>query len=314
MYEAGGAAFKPPATPPIPGASSLPCVCVQRPAETRAFVVLGDARLRRCARCDSIQRMRIAALYDLHGNLPALDAVLAEVDLLDVDAIVVGGDVVPGPMPADTVARLRDLGDRAHFVMGNGDREVIEAFDAGPAATDAEESRFSPFTAWAAARLDRADRDFLAGFAPVVRLEVDDLGPTLFCHGSPRSDTEMITALTPPGRLGPMLEDVAEQVVVCGHTHHQFALELDGRRVLNAGSVGMPYQGAAAAFWLLLGPEAELRRTDYDVEGALETLRATGAPDVDELMLRQSLVDPVTADEVARYFEDAAAREDAGAG
>ena len=168
--------------------------------------------------------MRIAALYDIHGNLPALDAVLAEVDLLDVDAIVVGGDVVPGPMMAETVARLRDLGDRAHFVMGNGDREVVDAFDAGPEAADAEESPFSRFTAWAAARLDRSDRDVLASFAPVVRLEVDDLGPTLFCHGSPRSDTEMITALTPPERLAPMLEDVAEQIVVCGHTHHQFAL------------------------------------------------------------------------------------------
>ena len=98
--------------------------------------------------------MRIAALYDIHGNLPALDAVLAEVDLLDVDAIVVGGDVVPGPMMAETVARLRSLGDRAQFVMGNGDREVIDAFDAGPeAAADAGESRFSRFTAWAATRL-----------------------------------------------------------------------------------------------------------------------------------------------------------------
>jgi predicted phosphodiesterase len=255
----------------------------------------------------SIRRMRIAALYDIHGNLPALDAVLAEVDLLDVDGIVVGGDVVPGPMMAETVARLRDLGDRAQFVMGNGDREVIAAFDAGP-DEDAEETSFSRFTAWAAARLDRADRDFLAAFAPVVHVEVDDLGPTLFCHGSPRSDTEIITALTPPERLAPMLADVAEQVVVCGHTHHQFALDLDGRRVLNAGSVGMPYQGAAAAFWLLLGPEAEWRRTDYDIEGALETLRATGAPDVDEVMLHQSLEDPVTADEVARHFEDLAAR------
>jgi predicted phosphodiesterase len=252
--------------------------------------------------------MRIAALYDIHGNLPALDAVLAEIALLDVDAIVVGGDVVPGPMMAETVARLRDLREGAYFVMGNGDREVVAAFDAAPEAADAEETSFSRFTEWAATRLDEADRDFLAGFAPTVRLEVDDLGPTLFCHGSPRSDTEMITALTPPERLEAMLADVPESLVVCGHTHHQFALEAAGRRVLNAGSVGMPYQGAAAAFWLLLGPEAEMRRTDYDVDGALDTLRATGAPDVDEVMLRQSLVDPVTADEVARYFEDLAAR------
>lgn len=258
--------------------------------------------------------MSVAALYDIHGNLPALDAVLAEVDLLDVDAIVVGGDVVPGPMMTETVARLRALGERAHFVMGNGDREVVTAFDTGPGGAGSQETSFSRFTAWAAGRLDDADRDFLAGFAPTVRLEVDDLGPTLFCHGSPRSDTEVITALTRPDRLAPMLAGVAEPLVVCGHTHHQFALVAGGRRVLNAGSVGMPYQGAAAAFWLLLGPEAEMRRTDYDVDGALETLRASGAPDVEEVMLRQSLVNPVTADEVARYFEDVAARGGLGAG
>ena len=250
--------------------------------------------------------MRIAALYDIHGNLPALDAVLAEVDLLDVDAIVVGGDVVPGPIMAETVARLRGLGERAHFVMGNGDREMVAAFDAGDGAAGPD-TPFARFTGWAAARLDQTDRDFLAGFAPIIRLEVDDLGPTLFCHGSPRSDSEIITAITPPERLRPMLAGVEERLVVCGHTHHQFALDLDGRRVLNAGSVGMPYQGAAAAFWLLLGPEAEMRRTDYDVDGALEALRATGAPDVDDVMLQDSLVDPVTAEEVARHFEDLAA-------
>jgi putative phosphoesterase len=247
--------------------------------------------------------VRVAALCDIHGNLPALDAVLAEVELVDVDLIVVGGDVAPGPMTAETVDRLRGLGDRTRFVMGNGDREVVEAFDAGgPPGEDL----FARFTAWAAGRLDRAQRDFLAGFEPVVRLEVDDVGPVLFCHGSPRSDTEIITQLTPPERLEPMLADVAERTVVCGHTHHQFALELGGRRVLNAGSVGMPYQGAAAAFWLLLGPEVKMRRTDYDVEAALEAMRATGAPEIDEAMLRESLVEPTDAATVARFFEDRA--------
>src|SRR4051812_15210800 len=172
--------------------------------------------------------MRIAVLCDIHGNLPALDAVLAEVDLHDVDAIVVGGDVVPGPFMAETADRLRALGDRARFVRGNGDREVVAAFDAG---TPPEEP--VRFTAWCAARLDRAQRDFLASFEPVVRLPVDDLGPVLFCHGSPRSDTEVITQITPPERLAPMLAGVEEPVVVCGHTHHQFVLEADGTRVVN---------------------------------------------------------------------------------
>jgi predicted phosphodiesterase len=252
--------------------------------------------------------MRIAVLCDIHGNLPALDAVLAEVHLLDVDAIVVGGDAVPGPFMAETVDRLRALDDRAAFVMGNGDREIVEAFDAGRRPEDAGDDRFARFTAWCASRIDQSHRDFLAGFEPVVHLEADDVGPVLFCHGSPRSDTEIITQVTPPERLRPMLEGVAEPTVVCGHTHHQFTLEVDGKHVLNAGAVGMPYQGAPAAFWLLLGPEVQMRRTEYDIDGAVEAIRATGAPDIDEVMLQESLLTPASAESVARYFEDLATR------
>jgi predicted phosphodiesterase len=250
--------------------------------------------------------MRIAALYDIHGNLPALEAVLAEVELLDVDAIVVGGDVAPGAMTPQTIARLRALGDRARFVMGNGDREVVEALDAASAPDPAADDPFARILAAEVVRLDRADRDFLASFEPVVRLEADGVGPALFCHGSPRSDTEIITQVTPPERLAPMLAGVDEPTVVIGHTHHQFVLEHGGRRVVNAGAVGMPYQGAAAAFWLLLGPEIDLRRTDYDVEGAIATMRAAGPADIDEGMLADSLVNPTDAETVARIFEDRA--------
>ena len=245
--------------------------------------------------------MRIAALYDIHGNLPALDAVLAEIELIDPDAIVVGGDVATGGLPAETIERLRGLDERARFVMGNADRELVDAFDAGARVEDAEEG-FHRLTAWGAGRLDRAQRDFLASFRPTVTLEADALGPALFCHGSPRADTEMITALTPPERLAPMLDGVSEPIVVCGHTHHQFELAAAGRRVVNAGSVGMPYQGAAAAFWLLLGPDVELHRTDYDVDAALDAMRAAGAPGIDQAM-HESLVDPIDADTVARFFE-----------
>jgi predicted phosphodiesterase len=248
--------------------------------------------------------MRIAALYDIHGNLPALDAVLAEVEAIGPDAIVIGGDVALGAMPAETIDRLRALDERAHFVMGNADRELVEAFDAGVRVEDTEEG-WTRLGAWNASRLGREQRDFLAGFAPAVTLESDDLGPVLFCHGSPRSDEEIITALTPPERLAPMLAGSAEPTVVCGHTHRQFELETGGRRVINAGSVGMPYEGVAAAFWVLLGPDVELRRTDYDVEGALETLRAGGAPWIDEAV-RESLIEPTDPDAVARYFEDRA--------
>jgi predicted phosphodiesterase len=227
--------------------------------------------------------VRVAALYDIHGNVPALDAVLADVEAAGVDLIVWGGDVALGPNPVETIARMRERGGR--HVMGNCEREMVRDFDAGVENT------------WVRA-LGAAERDFLAAFEPTVTVEVDGLGPVLFCHGSPRSDEERITRATPPDRLAPMLEGVAERVVVCGHTHQQFDLRCGDQRVLNAGSVGMPYEGTAAAFWLLLGRDAELRRTDYDVAALIETL----GPD-DRELLKESLIEPADPDWVTRYFE-----------
>jgi len=243
--------------------------------------------------------MRVAVLNDIHGNLPALDAVLAEVDTAGVDAIVVGGDLVWGPMPGETLDRLVALGDRARFVMGNADRDVVEAFDGG-----APEHQL--VSAYCAGRISRAHRDFLAGLPPPVVLDVDGLGRSLFCHGSPRSDTERITTATPDARLRRILDGVGESLVVCGHTHRQFDRRIDGWRVVNAGAVGLPYEGRAGAFWALLGPEVELRCTDYDVGVALDAFRAGGMPEYVEQELRVSLFEPADPDEVAEYFESRA--------
>jgi diadenosine tetraphosphatase ApaH/serine/threonine PP2A family protein phosphatase len=213
-----------------------------------------------------------------------------------VSLVVWGFPPPPGPMPAETLARMRGRGGR--FVSGNADRQMVEDFDAGrkPSHSDDEMMRTM---LWAVQQIDRADRDFLAAFAPTVSVD-----GTLFCHGSPRSDDERITRATPTERLAPMLEDIDERVIVCGHTHQQFDLRCGDQRVLNAGSVGMPYEGTAAAFWLLLaGPEPELRRTDYDVPAAVENMRATGMPDVDKLLLQESLIEPADPDWVTRYFE-----------
>jgi predicted phosphodiesterase len=245
----------------------------------------------------------VAAFYDVHGNLPALEAVLADPDFARADAVVVGGDVASGPMPAAVLDRLARLEVPVRWVRGNADREVVDFFDRG--GTDPSvhppgdpAARSDAFTA---GRITLAQRDLLAGFEEVVRLD-----GALYCHGSPRRDDEIITALTPAERLEPMLDGVQEALVVCGHTHHQFELRAGHRRVVNAGSVGMPYEGAAAAFWLLVADgEPRLRRTDYDIPAALATMRVTGFPDFDEL-IRESLVEPVTAEAVARHFEDAA--------
>lgn len=155
---------------------------------------------------------------------------------------------------------------------------------------------------FAAGRISRAQRDLLDAFAAVVGLEVDGLGATLFCHGSPRSDTEMITRITSDDRLREILGGVGEAVVVCGHTHQQFDRSIDGWRVINAGSVGVPYEGSAGAYWALLGPHVELRRTEYELDRAVEELSRGGYPDLDE-MLKESLLDPIDPAEVAKLFE-----------
>ena len=252
--------------------------------------------------CQHLATMRVAALYDIHANLPALDAVLVEVERAAIDRIVIGGDVVPGPLPVDTIERLRTLGDRAVFVRGNGDRWVLDAFDAPGAMSTENEHPGRPWVTWTAEAIDRRHRDLLASFAERAVLDVDGLGPTLFCHGSPRDDEELLTALTSERRWRPALEGVAEAVVVCGHTHAQFDRQLGPWRVVNAGSVGLPYEGRAGAYWLLLGPDVEHRRTDYDVERAIAAMRAGGNPDTDQL-LRESLLEPLDPREVAELFE-----------
>ena len=245
----------------------------------------------------------VAALYDVHGNLPALDAVLADEAFARADAVVVGGDVAAGPLPAEVLDRLAALAPPVRWVRGNADREVVAHFDGG----DTDHSLYGPDApaeradAFAAGRITRAHRDLLAGFEDVVRLD-----GALYCHGSPRSDEEIITALTPEARLAPMLAGVQEALVVCGHTHHQFELRAGAQRVVNAGSVGMPYEGEAGAYWLLVvDGEPDLRRTDYDVDAAAPALRASGFPDVDDL-IRESLLEPVDSAFVARHFEDRA--------
>jgi len=251
---------------------------------------------------------RVAALYDLHGNLPALRAVLAELARERVDHIVVGGDVANGPLPAGTLDALIALETPVSYVLGNGDVEVAAAYDGEPlAASVLSESPAARASVFAAGRITGAHRALLETFQPTVRLEIDGLGPVLFCHGSPRSENEVITALTPQERLGEILAQGPQApTIVAGHTHRQFERRAYRWRYVNAGSVGMPYEGRAGAFWALLGPDVELRETAYDVEAALAEMRAGGFDDLDEL-LEESLLSPMDPDLVARLFEQGAA-------
>jgi predicted phosphodiesterase len=244
---------------------------------------------------------RVVALYDIHANLPALEAVLAEVAPLEPDVVVVGGDVVTGPMPVQTMERLRDLPWPVRWVRGNADREAVEAFDTGAPSTSFSDVA-ERAAAWTAEQIDASLRDFIATFEETVPLDVDGLGEVIFCHGTPRSDTEIITAGTSEDRLEQVLAGVPESTVIGGHTHRQFDRIAGRHRVVNAGSIGMPYEGDAAAFWLVLGPDVEMRRTAYDVAAAAQAMRATTFPDIGE-MLRESLLEPADPDWVAEFFE-----------
>ncbi len=250
--------------------------------------------------------MRVAALYDIHGNLPALEAVLAELEDVDPDIVVVGGDVAAGPMPGDALDALLGLARPVRFVCGNGDRELVDAFDGAsdPASLPPD---WAELQRWAAGRLTRSQRDALAGFEATVVLAIDVLGATRFCHGSPRRDDELLTSATPAGTVAEACAGVAESVVVCGHTHVQFDRRIEASRLVNAGSVGLPYEGRPGAYWALLGPDVSLRRTAYDLDRAVERIRATGCPFVEEAIV-SPLLDPPSPREATAAFERAAGR------
>jgi len=241
----------------------------------------------------------IAALYDIHGNLFALEAVLREVRAAHVDLIVVGGDVLPGPMPRETLACLMSLDIPVCFIHGNGDR-VVAAHLAGGDISEVPEA-FRETIHWTAQQLDPDQRQAIARWPPTHRVDISGLGPTLFCHATPRNDTECFTRLTAEERLAPLFAQVDASVVVCGHTHMQFDRTVSRRRIVNAGSVGMPFQSPPGAYWLLLGPAVELRRTGYDFEKAAEAIRATAFPQADNLAVRYVL-NPPAEEESLRMF------------
>lgn len=242
--------------------------------------------------------MRIAALYDIHGNLPGLEAVLKEVRRERVDQIVIGGDVVPGPMPRETLACLLALGLPVSFIKGNGEDAVLAHRAGKPRDTLPEQAR-EPVR-WTAEQLHAEEANVLAAWPNTIAFEVDGIGEVLFCHATPRNNTEIFTRLTAEDRLLPVFAGVNASLVVCGHTHMQFDRMIGNVRVLNAGSVGMPF-GEPGAYWLLLDSKVELRHTTYDFALAAEGIRATQYPQAENFATRNVLAPSSEADMLAAF-------------
>lgn len=198
----------------------------------------------------SIGAVRVAALYDVEGNMPALDAVLAELDSVDPDVIVFGGDVFCGAQPVEVIDRARSL-PNARFLLGNADR-----LD-------------EPNVSYHVALLREDQREFIAGFPEQLVIE-----EVLYRHGSPRSVDELVSLLTPDEALREMLEGLVQRTVVIGHTHTQFDRQVDDYQIINAGSVGAAWETTPGAYWALITDgDVQLRRTQYDVAAAVGALR-----------------------------------------
>jgi putative phosphoesterase len=231
--------------------------------------------------------MPTAALADIHGNVHALAAVLADARFADAERVIVLGDVIAGTFPAETFDRLVALGDRVRILRGNADRLVLEGSD--------DESR------WVYERLGAERVSAVGGWPATFAIEVDQLGAVRCCHAIPSDDEEILMRITPEADLAAALEGTDESVVIGGHTHVQFERRVGRWRFVNVGSVGRPYEGRPGAYWALLGPDVELLRTDYDVEAAAKAVLDSGQPRAD--VVAETLLRPPTAQEASAEFE-----------
>lgn len=212
----------------------------------------------------------VAVLSDIHGVLPALEAVLAEPDVRDADAVVLTGDIALGPQPVGTLDRLRALGHRVHWVKGNCEREMVRY------AHQPEVETPFPIGPWSARQLRADQLELLDRLPSTLTLDVRGLGEVLFCHATPRDDEEFVLVDSDLSRWAEVLADVPDTVrtIVCGHTHMPFARLADRRTIVNAGSVGMPYGTPGAQWALLVGGGIQLRQTEFDRAAAAAAIES----------------------------------------
>ncbi|TGA95831.1 metallophosphoesterase [Sporolactobacillus shoreae] len=245
--------------------------------------------------------MKIAALYDIHGNFPALQAVLKELHYLQPDVIVIGGDIVSGPMPVQTLDCLLNLRRDAKvtFIRGNGDREVSEASKGLGLKNLSEQGQKTE--QWVAEQLTEKHIEFLSHLKSVASIQTE-LGDLLFCHATPMSDSDIFTPQSNKKRLEKIFGNVEQSIVVCGHTHVQFKLKFEKKLIFNSGSIGMPYAKQTGAYWLFISPDGiQFKRTSYDLNEAAKLFRQSNSPSVEDF-INNNLFHIPTEKEAMAFF------------
>ena len=240
---------------------------------------------------------RVVALYDIHGNLPALETVMPEVRKADPDCIVIGGDVTPGPMCKEVLDYLLDQNIPMNFIRGNCDVAILQQLNG---EIPNIQKQVLPLIQWVAEDLDAEHQRLMRTWPLSVTLDIAGLGKVLFCHATPRDEDEIFCSLTPDDRIRPAFEGVEVDVVVCGHTHFQDDRKLGDLRIVNSGSVGMPF-GENGIHWLVMGPDIKFRNTPYDLEKAAQRVRATKYPAAEAFATKYILSIPDEKETLAVY-------------
>lgn len=232
--------------------------------------------------------MKVAAIYDIHGNLPALEAVLAEIHREEAELVVIGGDVVLGPMSREALEHVLNLDIPTKFIKGNCEAAVLAEMTGGKPAVP---ENIRKTLSWTSGQFEVEHAQIFSRWPGTIRLNLSDLGNVLFCHATPRNENEIFTRLTPEKNLLTVFQGLDVSLVVCGHTHMQFDRTIGGIRVVNAGSVGMPF-GKTGADWLMLDDTIQFRHTSYDLRKAAERMRGTKYPQASEFIEENVLHSP----------------------
>ena len=217
----------------------------------------------------------IAALYDIHGNLPALEATLLQLERRGITELIIGGDVIPGPLPNECLDCIKEFSGDLHLIKGNCEDMVLAVLENRPLPKVPEEVRTN--IEWTAANLKDRHIEWIQSWPATFSKSIKNIGTLLFCHATPISNTHIFTKDTPSEQLSFHFENINADIVVCGHTHMQFDRTIGNLRVINAGSVGMPF-GPPGAYYLTVTPELQLNRLEYDVEKAGRLIKKSKYP------------------------------------